>query len=108
MTEFPTKAAEKEEKKMGSEIFFNVGVPIPFSMGNFHFLAAEKLIGGVQLQNWLASDHRGAYTSMSHPFLAQNMFVILKTRWPSNDSLLGRPACTIRCTSRMAICDQCI
>ena len=46
VTEFPTKAAEKEEKKMGSEIFFNVGVPIPFSMGNFHFLAAEKLIGG--------------------------------------------------------------
>jgi len=53
---------------MGSEIFFNVGVPIPFSMGNFHFLAAETLIGVVQLQNWLASDHPGAYTSMPQPF----------------------------------------
>ena len=41
-----------------------------FSVENFHFLAAGKLtfVGGVELQNWLASDHPGAYTSISHPF----------------------------------------
>jgi len=60
----------------------------------FIFLAAEKLtfLGAVKLQNWLASDHPGAYTSMSHPFLAQKMFVILRKRWPNKKLFLGRPA----------------
>ena len=41
----------------------------------FIFLAAGKLIferGGVSLQNWLASDHPGAYTSMPHRFFGAN------------------------------------
>ena len=38
-------------------------------MGNFHFFGRGKTnFGGVQLQNWLASDHPWAYTSMPHPF----------------------------------------
>ena len=38
--------------------------------GIFIFLAAEKqtFLGGVSLQNWLASDHPEAYTSMPYPF----------------------------------------
>ena len=35
-----------------------------------HFFGAWKsqlIGGGVQLQNWLASIHPGAYTSMPHP-----------------------------------------
>ena len=39
-------------------------------MGNFQFFGRGKnntFGGGVQLQNWLASDHPGAYTSMPQP-----------------------------------------
>jgi len=32
-------------------------------------------------------------------FLAQKTFVILKKRWPSNDSFLGRPACGAEITA---------
>ena len=50
---------------MDQENSFQWGISI------FIFLAAGKLIferGGVSLQNWLASDHPGAYTSMPRPF----------------------------------------
>ena len=52
VTEFPTKTTEKEEFFWeGSEIIFfsEVGVRIPFSVGNFHFFPPEKLtfLGGV-------------------------------------------------------------
>ena len=38
-------------------------------MGNFHFFGRGKtnFWGGVQLQNWLVSDHPGAYMSMPQP-----------------------------------------
>ena len=40
-------AQPKTKKENGSDIFFSkVGVRIPFSMGNFHCLAAEKLTFG--------------------------------------------------------------
>ena len=53
MTEFPTKTTEKEEFFWeGSEIFFSeVGVRIPFSVGNFiHFFGrgnTNNFFGGV-------------------------------------------------------------
>ena len=43
VTEFSTKTAEKEEEILGLSFFSRVGVRIPFSVGNFHFLAVEKL-----------------------------------------------------------------
>ena len=61
----------KKEKNMGLRFFFQKwACASRFQWGIFIFLAAEKLtFGGVQLQNWLASDHPwAAYTSMSHPF----------------------------------------
>ena len=64
---------------------------------NFHFFGRGKTNfffgGGVYLQNWLASDHPGAYTSMPCPFLlAQKTFVIFKKRWPNKNLFFGRPA----------------
>ena len=72
VTDFLTKTAEKEEKKWGLILFFKSGRAHPvLNAGNFHFLASEKLTSGggagVQLQNLLASDYPGAYTSMPHP-----------------------------------------
>ena len=48
VTESQTETAEKEEEKnLGLRfVFSKVGVRIPFSMGNFHFLAAENLTFG--------------------------------------------------------------
>ena len=50
VTEFPTNTAEKEEEKIGSDIFLSkvkvkVGVRIvPFSVGKFHFFGRGKTI----------------------------------------------------------------
>ena len=52
---------------------------IPFSVGNFHFFdrGETDFWEGEQLQNWLASDHPRAYTSMPHPFFgATNVYYI--------------------------------
>ena len=48
VTESQTETAEKEEEKnLGLRfVFSKVGVRIPFSMGNFHFLAAKNLTFG--------------------------------------------------------------
>ena len=59
VTEFQTKTAEKEELFWGGLRFFfqksKVGVRIPSPMGNFYFLAAEKLTLGGGLTSKLAS-----------------------------------------------------
>jgi len=63
-------------------------------MGNFHFFGRGKTnFGGVQLQNWLASDHPGAYTSMPHPFFGAKDVCYIQKRWPNKNLFLGRPAC---------------
>jgi hypothetical protein len=42
VTEFPTKTAEKEEKKIGLSFFLKVGVRVPFSAGNFQLFGRGK------------------------------------------------------------------
>ena len=49
VTGFPTKNSQKRKnKKMGLRFFFQkkVGVRIPFSVGNFHFLGRGTTIWG--------------------------------------------------------------
>ena len=61
VTEFPTKTTEKEEFFWeGSEIIFfsEVGVRIPFSVGNFHFFGRGNtnfFLGGGVIISKLAS-----------------------------------------------------
>ena len=65
------RLAEKTEnaKKLDQKQQFS-----SFQWEIFLFLAAKKqtFLGGVSLQNWLASDHPGAYTSMPHRFFGAN------------------------------------
>ena len=59
----------------------------------FHFFGRGKNSffrgGGVITSNTILGHIQACPTC----FLAQNTFVILRKRWPSNDSFLGRQAC---------------
>ena len=93
-----TNTAKKKKNSFWFfEIFFQWPAHPVFS-GKFSFFwrCVEIIfffLGGGGVENWLASDHPGACTSMSHPFLARQMFVILRKRRPNKKLFLGRPAC---------------
>ena len=57
----------------------------------------ELFWGVVWLQNWLASDHPGVYTSMPHPFFGAKgkdvCYINIEKRWPNKKLFLARRAC---------------
>jgi len=73
------------EKTKNAKIFkIKLDQAQQFSVGNFHFFGRGKTNfffgGGVYLQNWLASDHPGAYTSMPRPFFGAKVVCYIEKK----------------------------
>ena len=79
-----------------SDFLFKVGLSL--IVIEKKIVAAEKLtLGGgvITIQNWLASDHSGAYKGMPHPFFGAKDVCYIEKRWLNKKLLLARRACTM-------------